>query len=254
MSDVIVPGKKLGKLDAKFLKGLPVLGQLTAELPPPPPTVTNSANLRQLGPMANNVTSDCTCAAIGHAIQVWTSMTSTEVALPDSIILDLYARFGYVPGDPNTDNGAVASDVLLSWYKNPVAGHALSGFASVRPGNRTSIRDAIALFAICYLGIQMPLTAQRGDWILPEGQDLTGNWEPGSWGGHAVPACDYDENTLTVISWGRLIKVGWSWLDAYMDEGYALLSRDWIQATGTSPPGLNWAQLQGDMNSLKASP
>jgi hypothetical protein len=251
-----VPGKKLGKLEPKFLKGLPPLGAFTQALPPPPTAIAYSGGLRSLGIMANDRTGDCTCAACGHAIQLWTSMVSKETVVSDASILAMYSSIsGYVPGDVNTDVGAVASEVLLYWYKNPLAGHALSGFASIRPGNRTSIRDAIYLFGICYLGIQMPLSARYAhSWILPPGQATTGDWEPGSWGGHAVPACDYDETGVTVISWGKLIKVGWSWLDAYMDEGYGLLSRDWMAATGNSPPGFNWAALQNDMNSLRVSP
>jgi hypothetical protein len=255
MDDVtIVPDKKLGKLTAKYLKGLPPLGKYTVQLPPPPAECKYSVSLAHLGPMANNDIGDCTCAAVGHAVQVWTSSASAEVVLPDPVIIDLYTKFGYVQGDPNSDNGAAATDVLLYWYKNPVAGHALNGFASIRPGNRTSIRDAIYLFGVCYLGVQLPLTAQTGDWILPVGQTLTGNWERGSWGGHAIPACDYDENTLTVISWGKLVKVGWNWLDAYCDEAYALLSKDWIEQSGSSPPGFDWLALQNDMNSFKVSP
>ena len=250
------PGMKLGKLGAKFLKGLPPLGAFTQALPPPPPAIAYSGSLRNLGAMANNVTGDCTCAACGHAIQLWTSRVSTEMVVSDASVLGMYSAVsGYVLGDSNTDNGAVASEVLLYWYKNPLAGHALSGFASIRPGNRTSIRDAIYLFGVCYLGIQMPFSAQRASmWVLPQGQTLTGDWEPGSWGGHAVPACDYDENGVTVISWGKLIKVGWNWLDAYMDEGYGLLSKDWMSQSDNSPPGFNWAALQQDMNSLRVSP
>lgn len=259
MSDITIvpdpPDLKLGKLDAKFLKGLPVLGLYTAQLPPPPPTVQYSTALKQLGAMANTTIGDCTCAAIGHAIQLWTSRASSETVIPDDTIIDLYSRVsGYVRGDENTDNGAVASEVLLYWYKNPIAGHALSGFASIRPGNRTSIRDAIYLFGVCYLGVQLPLTAQHGDWILPEGQALTGDWERGSWGGHAIPACDYDQDTLTVISWGKLVKVSWNWLDAFCDEAYGLLSKDWMEQSGSSPPGFDWLALQGDMNSLRVSP
>ncbi len=205
--------------------------------------------------MANDRIGDCTCAAIGHTIQVWTSLASTETVLSDSTIVSLYSKVsGYVPGDDNTDSGAVASEVLLYWYKNPVDGHTLNGFASIRPGNRTSIRDAIYLFGSCYLGVQLPLTAQHGNWILPSNQPLTGNWARGSWGGHAIPACDYDTETVTVISWGKLVKVGWSWLDAYCDEAYAMLSRDWLLASGNSPPGFDWAALQEDMNSLRVSP
>jgi hypothetical protein len=251
-----LPGMMLGKLGAKYIKGVPALGIYTAQLPPPPASIAYSGGLRQLGPMANDRTSDCTCAACGHAIQVWTSMTSGEVVVPDAAIVDFYSReSGYVPGDPNTDNGAVASEVLLYWYKNPLAGHALAGFASIRPGNRTSIRDAIYLFGICYLGVQLPISAQRAtSWSLSQDQSLTGSWEPGSWGGHAIPACDYDENGVTVISWGKLIKASWTWLDAYMDEGYAILSKDWMNALDNSPPGFDFAALETDMNSLRVSP
>src|SRR4029077_12703859 len=119
--------------------GLPVLGQLTAQLPPPPLSTNYSTSLHKLSVMANDTTSDCTCAAIGHAIELWTAVTGAEVVLSDDVILNLYASScGYVRGDPNTDNGGVASEVLLYWYKHPVEGHALSGFASIRPGNRTS--------------------------------------------------------------------------------------------------------------------
>jgi hypothetical protein len=251
---ITVPDKKLGKLEAKFLKGLPAFGKYTTELPAPPLVCKYSTALQQLGSMANTDIGDCTCAAVGHAIQVWTSLASSQVVLPDATIISLYSKFGYVPGDPNSDNGAAATDVLLYWYKNPVAGHTLDGFASIRPGNRTSIRDAIYLFGICYLGVQLPLTAQNGDWILPAGQALTGNWARGSWGGHAIPACDYDADTLTVISWGKLVKVSWNWLDAFCDEAYALLSKDWITKTGNSPPGFDWLALQNDMNSFRVSP
>ncbi len=250
-----VPDKKLGKLNAKFLKGLPAFGAFTTQLPPPPLAIDYGTALKHLGVMANDRIGDCTCAAIGHAIQLWTSLTSTETVIPDKTIIDLYSKVsGYVPGDQNTDNGAAASDVLLYWYKNPVANHALSGFASIRPGNRTSIRDAIYLFGVCYLGVQLPLTAQHGDWVLPQGQDLTGDWEVGSWGGHAIPAIAYDADSVVVISWGKFVKATWDWLDAYMDEAYALLSKDWLQSTGNSPPGFDLTALQQDMNSLRMSP
>jgi hypothetical protein len=250
------PDVKLGKLDAKYLKGVPALGAYTTQLALPPDSVDYTTNLRQLGMMANNRTSDCTAASVGHSIQVWTSQVATETVLPDSTILDFYSnQSGYVIGDPNTDNGAVLSEVLMYWYKNPIAGHALAGFASIRPGNRTSIKDGIFLFGVCSLGIQLPLAVKyTRDWILPQGQPLTGDWEPGSWGGHAVPAPTYSPTGGKVISWGREIYFNWEFLDAYMDEGYALLSKDWMTKLDSSPPGFNWAALEDDMNSLRVSP
>jgi hypothetical protein len=250
------PGMKLGKLQARFLKGLPYLGVYTAELPLPPGSCDYTDKLAHLGLMANDRVGDCTCATIGHAIELWTSIVSTETILPDSTIIELYSEIsGYVPGDSNTDTGAVLSEVLLHWYKHPVANHALSGFASIRPGNRTSIRDAIYLFGACAIGIQLPLAIRDGrDWILPPYQVLTDDWAVGSWGGHAIPACAYDADGVTVITWGKLLKVGWSFLDAYCDEAYGLLSRDWMSVADNSPPGFTWAALEQDMNSLRVSP
>jgi hypothetical protein len=249
-----VPGMKLGKLSAKFLAGLPSIGIVTESLPLPPPAVDYSTGLHHLGPMGNNTTADCTVAAIGHAVQTWTSLASTEAVIPDAAIIQMYAdESGYVIGDPNTDNGAVASDMLLYWYKNPIDNHALAGFASIRPGNRTSMRDAIYWFGACYIGIQLPLAVRNGgNWMLPDGQSLTNDWAIGSWGGHAIPAIAYNADTVTVISWGKLLTVNWAFMDAYCDEAYGLLSKDWL-TVGNSPPGLNWQALQDAMNQLRAS-
>jgi hypothetical protein len=250
------PMLKLGKLAPKYLTGLPALGAYTAQLPPPPPAADYSHNLDHLGMMDNDRISDCTAAMCGHAIQTWTSLTSNEVIVPDNVILQFYSnQSGYVIGDPMTDNGAVLSEVLLYWYKNAIYGHALAGFASIRPGNRTSMRDAIYLFGACAIGIQLPLAVDKGeDWILPQGQSLTDNWAVGSWGGHAIPAIAYNDETLSVISWGKLLQVSWDFMDAYCDEAYGLLSKDWLTKLDNSPPGFNWQALQDDMNALRGSP
>lgn len=246
---------KLGKLPAQYLVGLPILGLYTAQLPPPPPAVDYTRNLDHLGVMVNDRTADCTAAMCGHAIQTWTSLASTETVLPDSAILDFYAAScGYIIGDPMTDNGGVLSEVLLYWYKNAIVSHALGGFASIRPGNRTSMRDAVYLFGACAIGIQLPLAVSNGgNWILPAGQSLTDDWAIGSWGGHAIPAVAYNDETLTVISWGKLLQVSWDFMDVYCDEAYGLLSKDWLTELDNSPPGFDWQALVDDMNALRGS-
>lgn len=243
----------LGKLAAKHLRGLPAMGKYTLSLPPSPPQADYSGKLGTLGEMGNNSLGDCTCAAIGHVIQTWTSMTNpAAIIVPDSAIIDFYSKAcGYVVGDPNTDTGGVAADVLKYWYQNPVVGHSLSGFAAIRPGNRATTRDAIYLFGAAYLGVQLPLTAQNGDWDVSPDNDLTGDSAPGSWGGHAIPLVAYDQDTLTCITWGSLKKMTWNWLDAYMDEGFGLLSKDWIDASGHAPPGFDFDTLATDMQAIR---
>lgn len=256
LNDVMLPPvRKLGKKAAKFKRGVPAFSALTApmELPKPPDEVMYSMALHHLGMMGNDVLGDCTCAGIGHAIQTWTSLTRPdEVVLSDQEIIRLYsAACGYRPGDPNSDQGGVASDVLQYWYNNPVAGHALSGFASIRPGNRTDVRDAIWLFGVCYVGVQLPVVAQSSPWDIIPGTPLVGDLAPGSWGGHLIPVIDYNVDTLTCITWGKLKKLSWAWWDAYCDEAYALLSRDWIEESGHAPPGFDWTALESHMKALR---
>ena len=246
-------GVKLGKLQAKHLRGLPTFGHYAAQVPTAPASVINSDKLRHLGQMANDQLGDCTCAAVGHAIQLWTSRTQpAEVVLSDNDIVDFYARTcGYVRGDPLSDNGGIASDVLAAWYKTPLDGHGLAGFANIRPGNRADIRAGIWLFGVVYIGVQLPLAAQSGEWDLMPDKSLSGNYAPGSWGGHAIPIVDYDQDGATCITWGALKKMSWAWLDAYCDEAYALLSRDWLDQAGHSPANFDFAALQADMLAIR---
>ncbi len=250
MTDAIY---KLGKLPTKKLLGLPDSKKYTAALAPPPVQADYSVDLKHLGVMLNNTLACCTCSAVGHAIQTWTSYTqAAEIILPDSEILSLYEKFGYVPGDPNTDNGCAATDVLRYWYNNPVMGHKLSAFASVRPSNRIDVKNAIFLFGVLYVGVQLPLTAQNGPWdVAPGASMLTGDSSAGSWGGHAIPVIAYDDDSLTCITWGFLKKFTWRFFDAYCDESYAMFGPDWIEKDQKSPSGFATAALLNDVQTLK---
>lgn len=251
MSDTL---PKLGKLAAKKLLGLPLLWNYTTTLAPPPISADYSIDLKHLGSMLNTKIGDCTCAAVGHAIQTWTSFTQpAEIVIPDGAIEQLYSTVsGYVPGDPNTDVGAAASDVLTYWYNNPLQGHKLSAFASIRPGNQSDVMNAIWLFGVCYVGVQLPLTAQGGTWDVASGAStLTGDSAAGSWGGHAIPVIQYDASGLTCITWGTLKKMTWKFWQSYCDEAYALLSQDWIAASGSSPSNFDMTALTNDMQAFR---
>ncbi len=252
MTDQTLP--LLGKKKAKYLRGLPAMGKYTLHMEKSPPEADYTGGLTNIGQMGNDKLGDCTCAAVGHAIQTWTGMTDkADTILSDKAIVDLYAKTcGYVDGDPNTDNGGVAADVLSYWYKNPIEGHSLSGFAAIRPGNRATARDAIFLFGVAYIGVQLPLAAQSGEWDVSPDDHLKGDKAPGSWGGHAIPLVAYDKDSLTCITWGALKKMSWAWLDAYMDEGFGLLSKDWINSSGCAPPGFDFATLAADMQSIRS--
>jgi hypothetical protein len=245
---------KLGKQTAHHDSRVPMLSKYTAALPVPPATVNYDSKITNLGMMLNNTLGDCTCAAVGHCIQQWTAEAQKkEVIVPDPVILKLYEIVGhYDPNNPKSDRGAVEINVLNYWLANPVDGNKLSAFCALEPQNLQEVKDAVYIFGNCYIGLQMPLSAQQQTvWTVPPGGP-TGQGAPGSWGGHAVPIVAYDGRGLTCITWGQLIRMTWQFWNTYCDEAYGLLSPDWI-AAGKAPQGFDSKQLITDMGELKAA-
>src|SRR5271165_6633587 len=81
---------------------------------PAVPTLVDYASKVASWPEYDNLTvGDCTCAALGHAVQAWTTYGEGEtVTLPQPVIIDLYeAVSGYDPVTGANDNGAVEQDV-----------------------------------------------------------------------------------------------------------------------------------------------
>ena len=240
-------GRKAIKTDTRTL----AFGDyLTPALPPPPPAADWTKGITSWGMMLNDTLGDCTIAGCGHAVQVWTANTSGIVTVPDPTIESYYEQWdGYVPGNPNTDNGGVELDVLNDWQKNGLASHELLAFADPFPSKLVEIQQSIALFGGVYIGLSLPLTAQKQDvWdVVPNGGD---NADPGSWGGHAVFVPKYDANGFTCITWGQPKIITLAFWKKYCDEAHTLLSPDWIAAQG-APSGFDLAQLQADLKAIR---
>ena len=56
--------------------------------------------------------------------------------------------------------------------------------------------------------------------------------------------------TLTCITWGQLKKMTWAWFHEYCSEAYALVSKDWLCATGEAPSGFDLATLEQDLKAV----
>ena len=250
-------GMKLGRRPRRPGTRVPRLDGLAMPTRLPPPHQDWYSRVQGWPMMLNDRIGDCTCAAVGHAIQQWSTYASTPVVMTDQQVQALYeAVGGYIPGKPATDAGAVEFDVLARWTRpgldlgRPVP-DLLDGFAEVPPADHAQVRQAIAWFANLYIGLALPVSAQRqGVWDVPRG-GARGQGAPGSWGGHAVLVVGYDPQGLVCVTWGALKRMTWAFWDAYVEEAYALLSRDFVTAAGTAPDGLSWAQLQADMAALR---
>jgi hypothetical protein len=240
-------GRKAIKTDTRTLA---FAKYLTPALPPPPPTADWTKGIASWGMMLNDTLGDCTIAGVGHAVQVWTANTGTEVTVPDPTILSYYEQWdGYVPNDPSTDQGGIELDVLNDWKKGGFAGNALLAFADPKPASLVEIHQSIALFGGVYIGLSLPITAQNQDvWdVVPHGG---ANAKPGSWGGHCVFVPKYDQHGFTCITWGQLKTMTLAFWKEYCDEAHTLLSPAWITAKG-SPSGFNQAQLLADLGAIR---
>ncbi|MGH7102898.1 MAG: hypothetical protein ACREFJ_10930 [Acetobacteraceae bacterium] len=206
-------------------------------------------------PMLDNDTiGDCTIAAVGHAVQLWTAAVGDPRVMADAEAIAGYEGFGYVPGDAATDQGANAQDVLTCWtgpgFQIGGTSDLLAGFCALDTTIDFDVRAGVAWLGVVYAGLAMPLAVQGADsWDTgPLATPAEGPWAAGSWGGHAVPIIGYDPKGLTVVTWGKTLRMTWPFWRAYADEAYGLLSRDFSSA---AIPDEAWAELDADMADLR---
>ena len=241
-------GRKAVKTDSRTLM---MASYLTPSLPPPPPAKDWTKGIANWGMMLNDKLGDCTIAGAAHAVQVWSANTGTEVTVSDDTVQSYYQQWdGYVPGQPNTDNGGVELDVLNDWQKQGFADNKLLAFIDPKPSNLVQIRQSITLFGGVYIGLALPLTAQSQDvWDVVK----TGGAKakPGSWGGHCVFVPKYDQHGFTCITWGALKTMTLAFWKKYCDEAHPLLDQQWLTAKG-SPDGFDQNQLLTDLNAIKS--
>ncbi len=198
--------------------------------------------------MLNDTLGDCTIAGVAHAIQVWSVNTGSIVTTPDPTVESYYEKWdGYVPGQPNTDNGGIELDVLNDWQKQGFDGRPLLAFTNAKYTNLVEIRQSIALFGGVYIGISLPVSAQKQDvWDVVPGAA----GKKGSWGGHCVFVPKYDQHGFTCITWGGLKTMTVAFWKKYCDEAHTLLGQDWLTTKG-SPSGFDQTQLLADLKAIR---
>jgi hypothetical protein len=246
-------GKQAARHDPRTLQFAKYL--VEEALPPPPASEDWAKKVAKWPMMANDRIGDCTCAAAGHMIEQWTTYSGAPVVLSATQIVAAYSAItGYDPKEPASDRGAVEIDVLNYWRKTGFNTHRIEGYVALEPGSHVHVEDAVLIFGNCYIGLALPVSAQRQNvWAVPPG-GAVGPGAPGSWGGHAVPVVAYDSRGLTVITWGMVQRMTWGFWDAYCDEAYAVLSNDWISKVNRKAPNqFDFKTLRADLAALKKS-
>jgi hypothetical protein len=255
---------KLGRLHRTYDPRVPHMSALLAgqTLTPPPASADYTKGMPpNLGMMLNDTLGDCTCAAVYHAMQVWSfNAESKMVTQPDSDVEKLYILAdGYNPRVPGEGPGGNEQHVLTYLYQTgaPIGPkgatrHKIAAFVEVDPRNVDDVKRTIIECGLAYIGFNVPQSVQ------PPGQLPPAVWKyvPGQSniiGGHAVVLAGYDNNGAKVISWGQYYTMTWEFFAHFVDEVYAIADSEWIESTGKTPGGMTLDQLEVQMNALKQS-
>lgn len=200
----------------------------------------------------NDQLGDCTCAEVGHQIESAAAYVGTWVEVSDSDVLAFYELFGYVPGDPSTDQGAVIQDVLGAWRKAGIGDHRCLAFAEVDITNLAEVKKAAALFSSLDLGI----TVTQGDEnAFALGQPWSTAYPAGQVaGGHSVELVGYDPFGGWVVTWGALQRFTWAWWKRAVVEAWLVVMPEWLNASDEAPSGCNLHRLGVLMQAMTGEP
>lgn len=204
--------------------------------------------------LGNDQYGDCAEAGAMHLIQAQTANTDAPLHGTLQQTLDLYSAVtGFNPSDPNTDQGTDLLSLLQYWKTTGItvtdangnlAVHKILGWASLDLTSIAQIRYANFIFGGTYLGINCPQSAEddTSNWTYQVGSPIVG--------GHCIPGLGQGADGGHIVSWGMSIPFTWEFALQYMDEGYIIVSPDWVAANGKSPSGLDLNGLLSAMNAL----
>lgn len=207
------------------------------------------------GSLGNLKINNCTIASAGHLIMTWTSSIGKIHKPTTKAIVEAYTELtGYNPETDGIGEPIEALKALKFWRKHGVDGRKISAFAKLAFKNREELVEAIYLYGGIYVGMNLPLSAEKQynegkKWTVPRG-GTKGLGEPGTWLGHAMIITGYKKNELRAITWGREIIMSIDFWETYVDEAYAIFSEDFIKNNET-PTKINVEVLLKQIENLK---
>lgn len=238
---------RFGKAAPQFPQGLKEFGSYLkagAALPSPPNAVDHFSAVSTWPMDGNDQYGDCTLAAAAHAIQLWNQVTGRNDPLPSlpAIVAEYFKLTG------GADTGLVEANVLKVWRKSGLWQNKIVGYAPVNVHDQTLLQQAIYLYGLAYVGIQVPANAQT-QFEAGQPWSLVPGWQQQKIvGGHAIPLVGYDANFLYAVTWGQIQKIGYDWWQTYADEAWAILPQEFKEAGGFDQ--LDFQALLADLKQI----
>lgn len=204
----------------------------------------------------NDQLGDCVIAAGYHVVGVETGNAGKIFTASDpQIVADYSAIGGYVPGDPNTDQGCDEQTALNYWTQKGFAdGSKLLGWLAVDATNRQEVMAAMWLFENLFFGMELP-----DAWIDPFPSSSGFVWDAGTPNpdnGHAIMGVGHDQKGVQIDTWGMIGTLTYAAIaqlctPSSNGELYVLLSPDQIaKGQAKAPNGVAWRDLVTDFDSM----
>jgi hypothetical protein len=205
------------------------------------------------GMLKNNTIGCCFFSAYGHYAQCASANYSGIIRnVTDDMVVNWYKSTGYDPsqtdasGNNPTDQGTNPLDGL----KYLMSIGEIIAFGQIDPKNDVHVATGIELFGGGLSGINLPVAWQDDTipWDVSPDGIVTGDWAPGSWGGHATNPLGFNGQCDTpIVTWGMVKNYTAAARRVYEAERYAIITRDWI---ATNRRSLNNIDLQGLIDRL----
>lgn len=243
-----------GKLPPRRKLSLPALGDFldkaTTWPPVPPAGWEFSVPGTALNILGNDQWGDCAEAGYLGLLQAQSYAAGRSLVPTTEDALALYSAVtGFdpkagPPGSNPTDQGTALTDLLTYAQKTGVTVggqvHKLVASASVDISSIAQMRYAAYTFGGLYLGMNCPEACEQNtaNWNFASGLPIAG--------GHCIDILGEGGAGAKFRSWGLFIPGTWSFTLSYLDEGYVLITEDWLNAQAVSPTGL-------DLNGLLAA-
>lgn len=204
----------------------------------------------------NDFYGDCVFAEQGHHVETITRYgQGATVKVTDGDVLAAYSAVtGFDPANTETDQGTIMQDGCDYWRKTGIGGHRIVAFAAVNHTDLDQVKAAINVFGSVAIGFSFPAVAM----------DQFNNGQPwrvvasdgGIQGGHAVQVGAYDDATamFKVTTWGAVQEMTAEFFARYVDEAWAVISQEWLDANGRSPEGRDLYGLGEDFSVLTGQP
>ncbi len=256
-------GFMLGRLPRSYDRNIPKFKAMVAgkALPPPPAQVDYTKGMpANLGMMKNDTLGDCTCAAVYHAIQVWTYNAGPGKKMdtePDSDVVKLYElACGYNPKQGGEGPGGNEQHVLKYLLQkgapmgpNGQSVHKIAAFVEIDTTDIEDIKRGIDDCGLVYIGFNVPQYIVPSNGAPPKVWDVETK-DTNIVGGHAVVLAGYNATGARVISWGQYYTMTWGFFAKYVDEAYAIADKLWVEKTGKTPGGVTLTQLEKEMHAF----